>query len=163
MTETPENRSKRDFIAHLNNECWVHQVSIFFNNYSDCSDALDHFATIRKRISRVLNDQPFLWRIGLLNAEAKHYDDLGPEGPKVLVPYMTMFTDTATHYTKVLKVLGKMSSSPDVRVINQQTGETRRNGYIKKVKSEDPHDLNTYFNEAKVNRFGVLNEKHVPK
>jgi hypothetical protein len=158
MTETAEDRSKRRFCQHLDDDIWRYQVTIFLTQYSDRYVSPEIFQTVRKRIARCYREQPFLWRIGIkAKAKARYFDDLDPADTAVTVPYMTLYTDRHTERKGLMSCLSKMKLPPDVSVWTQYTNKARRDGYIRKVKLDDPHDLKAYFDKQKVNRFGLLN------
>ncbi len=165
MSESPEDRSKRRFLEHLDSHQWTYQVSIFLNYYGDKEHSLDVFDSVRSRIARVYKEQPFLWRLaakgGLPPSYFKDEEDIGLA--KVTSPYLTLFTDTSIPKKEIKHIIDKMPGDFELRVKVTALSEDKINSYRRAVKKQKPHNLKAIYGDRKINRFGVLNGKHLKK
>lgn len=159
MPETPEDRSKRVFLNHLDNSAWSYQISFFFNNYSDCKNALEHFQSIRSRLARSFKKNPFLWRLCLKKVNADLFEDLDGSTPRVTAPYMTLITDKKISVNEVEPALSAVLAELDLKILYRSFPKYKQESYRRAVSNQKPHKLNEFFNGKKVNRFGQLNIK----
>ena len=164
MPESPEQKNKRQFLERLNSYVWDRQISIFFDDYEDTLDAIEHSAKIRENLPRAFPDSPFLYRLCKTRPKPQLIEAIGiPESEPKAVPFLVFFTtnfecETSELNTRVSKWIGA-----SVNVMQQKFSDTRKTKYASSVSNQRPHDLKAFFGDRKITRSTLLNKKKLVK
>lgn len=67
MSETAEERSKRQYLAHHRSKQWTYKHAIYYAQPTESSSLLDDMVKFKQLLRRKCPDQPFLIRIQLRN------------------------------------------------------------------------------------------------
>lgn len=165
MSESTEERTKRKFIAHYNNDYFTTQISIFYLHSLDGTKALLHKPVITQLIRRNHSEQCFLYRLCLTTTDAKNLDDLKDTQPphsKILMCYHTLFTNEKINEKKLKRTLEKHLKC-SIKIKQQYISELKKMKYVSAVKKGEPHDLKGYFNtSANIHRITTINSKLLP-
>jgi hypothetical protein len=159
MTESAEERSKRVFLRYLNDYVWTTQLSVFYRDYGESLDAIDHSAVVRKNLPRLFPRSPFLFRLCLnprvTLEEAEEYGI--PDNEPNTMPYMTFFTEGIEFNKNHLADKVSKWIDADVYIYRRPLSENRIEAYSRVVARDNPHNLNRFFEKDKINRFSRLN------
>jgi hypothetical protein len=152
MSETSEDKSKRNYLKLLQDYQWSYQHSIFYEDLEDSTALLSDMVKFKQELRRQCPEQPFLIRIQLLNKKTRHSPDGG------LQAYLVILTTEKTD--KPRAVADKVMSAP-TNVIKRHLSPEKLASIASAIKVQQPHDLEHFFGTAKINRFTVLNKKHL--
>jgi len=143
MSETSAEKTKRKYSKILLDHSWHHQISIFYNEYSDCEFALIHKPKITRFLMLNYPSHAFLYRLQLKNTEKSKFNDLAPQG-KIEAPYHTIHASRKIRrevlleeLTELLKVDFKLLTRPAKREKIEKAAQT--------IMNTRPHDLKRYF------------------
>ena len=67
MSETSEERSKRQYLAHHRSKQWTYKHTIYYAQPTESSSLLDDMVKFKQLLRRKCPDQPFLIRVQLRN------------------------------------------------------------------------------------------------
>ena len=166
MTETSSDKTTRKLISLLREPVWCYQISIFYNNYSDCIHAHNHMQVIKDQLPRSLPEQSFIYRLCLTCTEATHFDDIKDKaefGDKVEAAYHTMFTIDKTPPGQLQDDMSRRLGL-DVRVKTMVFDELRRIKYLAALKKNDLHDLKRFFkSDRQIRRYALIGKKYIPE
>src|SRR3990167_6902647 len=121
MSETSDEKSKRNYLRLLNNYEWNYQHSLFFEDGADSKALLDDMIKFKQVLRRKCPDQPLLIRIQLLNRKTDYNPDGGEQAYLVILTTIksrTAITEAAeiAMHTKC-NILGKnLSQERKVRM-----------------------------------------------
>ena len=181
MTETAEDKSKRNFLNHFGKAQWATQISIFYlDEESSKKHALDDSKRLRKMLGRMFPEAPWLYRLCLLfrksygkdetvedvdwntgeiiqiSTEKRHEVD-DPEH----IAYHTFFTTrafTRREFEKFLALIRRECDST-VNIRRRKVTEAKRIMYATAVQRQRAHDLKGYFEDnKKIHRYSLINE-----
>jgi hypothetical protein len=148
MSESSEQKTIRKFIKLLENPDFSYQITIFYNNSFDKSEALKHKPIITRLIGKIFPKQPFLYRLALNSrVESENLDDLKSDaelGEVIVMPYHTLFTNQVTEI-KLLEERLKERLQVSLRVKRKVFTDSAKVSYIRAVRKGKPHDLEGFF------------------
>lgn len=147
MSESSSDKTKRKFIDVFSTYYWSHQVTVFYEKYSDRQLAPLHKEKITRALRQLFPETPFLYRLCLSKPiDANILHDLTSEDSQVVMPFHTMFTNTPIDYRTLKDSLERrLGCAFKVKVRYMPIWKARN--YIKSVSKEDPHSLLSYFPE----------------
>ena len=160
MSETSSDKTKRKYSKILLDHSWSHQISIYYNEYSDCEFALLHKPKITRYLMLNYPNHAFLYRLQLKNTEKRMFNDLQPQG-KIEAPYHTIHASRKIRretflegLTEALKVDFKVLTRPAHRAKVEKASET--------IKGSAPHNLERYFgSKTTIRRYSVIGKENL--
>ncbi|MCW8196038.1 hypothetical protein F6455_14690 [Proteobacteria bacterium 005FR1] len=163
MSETPEQRAKRTFRSHLLNFRWDHQITLFYQNYSDCFDAIDHSKVIRETVSREYPRHAFLWRLVLGRAET-HWVGAPTKYKTAVLPYHTLLTFDPAYQVMNEEFTDAIEERLGLKFYGKKRSVTPKflRDYAETVKTQPPHNFHRFFGlpaNKIIRRFSLLNKK----
>jgi hypothetical protein len=153
MSESPENRTKRVFIAALLNVKPCYQVSLAFNpeDYQEyeAAELIKHLPRFKKRLSDLF-DYPILsWM---------QYKNINNQ----LLPILVMFFSERVSKEKLESINNSVDrifiECPSMNVINRVYSDRRLQDRIKTTKNNNLLDLSKVFGDQNINRFTIINK-----
>ncbi|WP_353411003.1 hypothetical protein, partial [Pseudoteredinibacter isoporae] len=91
MTETSDQYKKRQIINAIESVNWTYRISVFLKLSSECSNARQHFTSLRKALGRGNGVKGFFWKLAIKNAPKYYFDDLEGERGYFTAPYLTLY------------------------------------------------------------------------
>jgi hypothetical protein len=150
MSETSEQKSKRNYLHLLREYQWGYQHSLFYDELHGSTALLDDMVRFKQELRRKCPEQPFLIRIQLLNRKTVHNPDGGMQA------YLVIIT-TKNAYKTITAVSEKVMSSV-CNIISMSLTPEKIASAASAIKRHKPHDLEQFFGKEKINRFSVLNK-----
>jgi hypothetical protein len=147
MTETAEQRTKRQFNKYLDMVTWTHQYSFFYQCADDAkANALEDAPKLKEKLRRTkaLTSQSFLYRLCLYRANAYH------------TVFTTSPIDLDLLHSLILKV-----SPVEINVAGRELLDWKIETYRRAVSKQRPHNLVAFFGNRKINRIALLNAKAI--
>lgn len=155
MSETSEEKSKRNYLHLLRDYQWSYQHSLFYDDLKESTALLDDMVRFKQVLRRMCPDQPFLIRIQLHNRKTPHNPDGG------LQAYLVILTTESAD--KQIKAAAAKAMSAQCNVMSMRLTPEKIRKAASAIKVQKPHDLERLFGKEKINRFTVLNKnKLVP-
>lgn len=155
MSETSEEKSKRNYLHLLRDYQWSYQHSLFYDDLKESAALLDDMVRFKQELRRKRPDQPFLIRIQLHNRKSEHNPDGG------LQAYLVILTTESAD--KQIKAAAAKAMSAQCNVMSMRLTPEKIRKAASAIKVQKPHDLERLFGKEKINRFTVLNKnKLVP-
>ena len=145
MSETSEERTKRQYLAVHRSEQWTYKHSIFYEHPEDSKALLDHMVKFKQLLRRRCSDQPFLIRIQTR-----------------LLPYKPLQAFLILYTTAKVENLQEIANKAFPAAMNvwgsklpywklEQTATT--------IEKYAPHNPNKFFGKPSVKRWSVLNKE----
>lgn len=150
MSETSEDKSKRNYLKQLQGYQWSYQHSIFYEDVEDSRALLSDMVRFKQELRRQCPNQPFLIRIQLLNRKTGRNPDGG------LQAYLSIIT-TKNAY-KAIGAAADKAMSTQCNVMSKSLTPEKLTKAASAIKAQKPHDLERLFGKEKINRFSVLNK-----
>ncbi len=150
MSETSEDKSKRNYLKQLQDYQWSYQHSIFYEDVEDSRALLSDMVRFKQELRRQCPDQPFLIRIQLLNKKTPRNPDGG------LQAYLSIIT-TKNAYKNIGAAADKAMST-QCNVMSKSLSPEKLISLASAIKVQKPHNLEGFFGAAKINRFTLLNK-----
>lgn len=144
MSETAEERSKRQYLAHHRSKQWTYKHAIYYAQPTESSSLLDDMVKFKQLLRRKCPDQPFLIRIQLRNQ---------PTLQAFLILYTTGKVDT-------LDLIANKTFTHEVNVRGRVLSPEKLEQSARSIEIQSPHNLNKFFDKPSVKRWSVLN-KHL--
>lgn len=144
MSETSEDKTKRNFAAYLRKPIWNFQYTIFYIDTETSVNLLIDQKVFRQKLARKFPEQPFLLRVQTLNRWGRQ-------------AYLTIYT---TVKTDGLYDLVEKYFDADVRVRHRRLSEAQCQNKARKILTQKPHDLTKLFGNVRIRRYGIIN-KHL--
>lgn len=142
MSESPSDRTVRQYLKlHLSTQ-WRYQHSIFYANPEDSVGLLTDQVRFKEALRKHAPDQPFLCRIQLL-------------GKDELQAIMVIYTTGKVH--KLTELACKTFKQP-MNTLGRGLPDSRRDGAAATIKREHAHNLAEFFEKPSVRRWSVLNK-----
>lgn len=142
MSESPADRTVRQYLKfHLSTQ-WRYQHSIFYANPEDSVSLLTDQVRFKEALRKHAPDQPFLCRIQLLDKEE----------PQAI---MVIYTTGKVHG---LTELACKTFKQPMNTLGRGLPDSRRDGAAATIKREPAHNLAAFFEISKVRRWSVLNK-----
>lgn len=147
MTETAEERTKRQFNQYIELGIWTHQYSFFYQSAEDArAHALSDAPKLKEKLRKTtaLKDQPFLYRLCLYRDNAYH----------------TIFTNKPVEEQLLYSIIFKVSEA-DFKVVGREVPDWKIEKYKRAVAQQKPHNLKRFFGGKKINRIALLNKRAI--
>lgn len=149
MTESSEDKTKRRYIRQLLTYPWAYQTSLFYPSEQESLALIDDLSSIKAKLRRKYPDQPFLLRLAL-----KHH----PAPASETIAWLSVLT------LSEIPTLKQFLRGPDNhRVLRRGIAPDKRLRSAISIHTQRPHRLKEFFGRDKVNRYALLNEKHLPE
>lgn len=150
MTETSEEKTKREYIRMLASYEWSHQHSVFYQDEEESINLLDDMVAFKKLLRRRHPDQPFLIRIQMLNKKLNKAD--GAE--KKLQAYLVIIT---TKRIKDIKSIAESTFCAPVNILGRPYRKDRIERNTETIKKESSHNLKNFFGDKRIKRWTLIN------
>lgn len=150
MSETSEEKSKRNYLHLLRDYQWSYQHSLFYDDLKESTALLDDMVRFKQELRRKCPDQPFLIRIQLHSRKTEHNPDGGLQAYLVILT-----TDNADN---PIRKAAEKAMSAQCNVMSMRLTAEKITKAASAIKSQKPHDLERLFGKVKINRFTVLNK-----
>ncbi|MNR16507.1 hypothetical protein D3C85_1331130 [compost metagenome] len=150
MSETSDEKSKRNYLRLLNDHEWCYQHSLFYEDGTDSKALPNDMIRFKQILRRKCPDQPFLIRIQLLNRKTDHNPDGGTQA------YLVILT-TANARIEIERAAEKAMHTICNTLSKKLTNENKSRT-ASAIKSQKPHNLERFFCKEKINRFTLLNK-----
>lgn len=150
MSETSEEKSKRNYLHLLQDYQWSYQHSLFYDNLKESTALLDDMVRFKQELRRKCPAQPFLIRIQLHNRKTEHNPDGGLQAYLVILT-----TDKADN---PIREAAAKAMSAQCNVMSMRLTPEKIRKAASAIKVQKPHDLERFFGKEKINRFTVLNK-----
>ena len=141
MSETAEERSKRQYLAHHRSEQWTYKHAIYYAQPTESSSLLDDMVKFKQLLRRKCPDQPFLIRIQLRNQ---------PTLQAFLILYTTGKVDN-------LDLMANKTFASGMNVRGRVLSPEKLEQSARSIEIQSPHNLNKFFGKPAVKRWSVLN------
>jgi len=153
MSETSEEKSKRNYLHLLRDYQWSYQHSLFYDDLKESTALLDDMVRFKQELRRKCPNQPFLIRIQLHNRKTEHNPDGGLQAYLVIL--------TTKNADKHIKEAAERAMSAQCNVMSMRLTPEKITKAASAIKSQKPHDLERFFGKEKINRFTTLNKIHL--
>jgi uncharacterized protein YktA (UPF0223 family) len=150
MSETSDEKSKRNYLRLLNDHEWNYQHSLFYEDGADSKALLDDMVKFKQVLRRKCPDQPFLIRIQLLNKK----NDYNPDGG--LQAYLVILT--TINARDAIADAEEAAMHNTCNILGKNLSQEKKALMASAIKSQKPHNLERFFGKQKVNRFTLLNK-----
>lgn len=145
MSETAEERSKRQYLAHHRSKQWTYKHAIYYAQPTESSSLLDDMVKFKQLLRRKCPDQPFLIRVQLRNQPT-------------LQAFLILYTTTeVAHLTEIVD----RTFSHETNVRGRVLPLAKLEKSARSIDSQKPHNLNKFFGKAAVKRYSILNGHQV--
>lgn len=142
MSESPSDRTVRQYLKfHLSTQ-WRYQHTVFYANPEDSVSLLSDQVRFKEALRKHAPDQPFLIRIQLL-------------GKDELQAIMIMYTTGKVHG---LTELACKTFKQPMNTLGRGLPDSRRDGAAATIKREHAHNLAEFFDKPSVRRWSILNK-----
>ena len=143
MSESPSDRTVRQYLKlHLSKQ-WRYQHTVFYANPEDSVSLLTDQVRFKEALRKHAPDQPFLCRIQLLDKDG------------VQEAIMVIYTTGKVHG---LTELACKTFKQPMNTLGRGLPDSRRDGAAATIKREHAHNLAEFFEKPSVRRFTVLNK-----
>ncbi|MGH0992084.1 hypothetical protein [Bacillus cereus] len=143
MSESPSDRTVRQYLKlHLSTQ-WRYQHTVFYVNPEDSVSLLTDQVRFKEALRKHAPDQPFLCRIQLLDKDG------------VQEAIMVIYTTGKVHG---LTELACKTFKQPMNTLGRGLPDSRRDGAAATIKREHAHNLAEFFEKPSVRRFTVLNK-----
>ncbi|MEK8080613.1 hypothetical protein [Pseudomonas sp. XK-1] len=150
MSETSDEKSKRNYLRLLKNHEWNYQHSLFYEDGADSKALLDEMIKFKQVLRRKCPGQPFLIRIQLLNKRTAYNPDGGLQAYLVIL--------TTINARDALAGAAKVAMHAPCNILKKELTQERKARMASAIKSQKPHNLERFFGKQKINRFTLLNK-----
>lgn len=150
MSETSEEKSKRNYLHLLLNYQWSYQHSLFYEDREDSKALLNDMIKFKQELRRKCPDQPFLIRIQLHNRKTEHSPDGGLQAYLVIL--------TTERADKSIETAAEKAMSAQCNILGMKLTPEKITKAASAIKAQKPHKLERFFEKEKINRFTVLNK-----
>lgn len=147
MSETSEDKTKRKYLSVLRGYQWSYQHSVFYDNPELSVGLLDDMVAFKQTLRKKSPDQPFLVRIQTLKKGAAPHQ-----------AYLTIFT---TEKVEDLREIANKSFPADMNVMGKKLSADKLEQIADAIECQKPHDLSKIFGKEGINRWSVLNRRHL--
>ena len=144
MSETAEEKTKREYLAVHRNRQWQHKHSVFYKHPEDSINLLSEMSAFKQLLRRRHSDQFFLIRIQTLY---KHN--------RPLQAYLVIYT---TAEVDDLQAIVDKTFKGEMNTIGQPLDSTKLEGSAVSIEKQKPHNLKDFFKVGRVVRWTVLNK-----
>tara|TARA_R110001583_G_C5573309_1_gene402263 strand:+ start:378 stop:908 length:531 start_codon:yes stop_codon:yes gene_type:complete len=145
------------FIGYMQKNVWKKQFTVFFNNYSDSLNIIEHMKGVKRKLRNDFSDSAILYRVCLKRIRASDglIEDMGNH-TSVVMPYFTFFTSEKIKSVEIEDCVSRTLKIA-FRVKSRAISRERLEQYISSVKTQKSHDLKKYLAKENVNRIGLIN------
>lgn len=148
MSETSEDKTKRNYIALLTKNQWCHQHTLFYVYPEESVNLLTDKVAFQQVLRKQYPDQPFLIRI-----QTKVGDS---DGENVLQAYLTILTTVrASGLTQVVD----QSFRSEMRVRSRTLSDAKVQSMAGSIDKQKPHNLKKVFGDVRIRRWTLLNKE----
>ena len=143
MSETAEEKTKREYLAVHRSHQWKHKHSVFYKYPEDSINLLTEMSAFKQRLRRRHSDQPFLIRIQTLY---KHN--------RPLQAYLVIYT---TAEVDDLQSIVDKTFKGEMNAIGQPLDSSKLEESAISIEKQKPHNLKEFFGVGRVVRWTALN------
>ena len=144
MSETAEDRSKREYLALHRSHQWKWKHCIFYAHPEESTTLLTDMVAFKQLLRRQCPSQPFLIRIQTL------YKPYMP-----LQAYLVIYT--TAEVTNLQGIADKGFPKQIMNCWGEGIEPEKLEESARSIEKQKPHDLRKFFKEVKVRRYSVLN------
>lgn len=155
MSETSDEKSKRNYLRLINDHEWSYQHSLFYEDVADSKALLDDMVKFKQVLRRKCPDQPFLIRIQLLNRKTDYNPDGGMQAYLVIL--------TTTKSKTAITETAEIAMHTTCNILGKKLNQEKKARIASTIKAQKPHDLEHFFDRDKINRFTILNKNKLKR
>ena len=142
MSETAEERSKRQYLAAHRSKQWTYKHAIYYAQPTESTSLLDDMVGFKQLLRRKCPNQPFLIRIQLRKEPA-------------LQAFLILYTTTKVDN---LDLIANKTFAHEMNVRGRVLSPEKLEQSARSIEIQSPHNLNKFFGKAAVKRWSVLNK-----
>ncbi|MGO3543348.1 MAG: hypothetical protein ACTIOG_12730 [Pseudomonas helleri] len=148
MTETSEQRSKRQYLENHRSGQWQYKHTIFYPD-QDSTGLLEEMVGFKQLLRRKCPAQPFLVRIQLNKTQ-----------PHPLQAFLVIYTSKEV---EDLQSIVDKTFKRDMNVMGRALSAWKLEKSAQTIVKQKPHNLDKYFGKTGVKRWSVLNKGLIDK
>ncbi len=153
MSESSEEKSKRNYLSMLLEYKWSCQHSLFYEEQDASKSLLDDMIKFKQILRRKCPNQPFLIRIQLLKRKTAH----NPNGDEQA--YLVILS---THEaSKEINEASEIAMSAPCNTLYMRLTPEKIAKAASAIKVQKAHNLERFFGRTKINRFTILNKRNL--
>lgn len=157
MTESPEQKSKRQFCTYLRDNEWVFQVSFFYQTKEASNKAIEDSKRLKNSLSRRFPETAILWRMQLKRFSNYYISDVAELGYTNMPYHVFYFSQYITDFD--FFAWCEQQFEENLYLQERRLHRAKIDRAIKSILKGKPHKLKEHFGRVKVNRFSLLNKK----
>jgi hypothetical protein len=161
LSEGTEQKTTRKLIYSIKKYEPKFTTSLFLTDYESREDIITAFSEMRSPISRTMPDITIIWYLRLLLARTNYIDNVPIDynKSKILLPMIQLFT---AEWIDTNQVETTISRYTDIS-FNLRQREFNKDKWINTVKTQKPHNLQSYFKlNRSPRRFNITNKPTTP-
>lgn len=143
MSETSEQRSKRQYLENHRSRQWQYKHAIFYARPEHSTGLLEDMVGFKQLLRRKCPAQPFLVRIQTRQL---------PEKP--LQAFLVLYTTTKVEN---LQQIADKTFPHETNVLGQSLPLSKLEASARSIEQQRSHNLNKFFDKTAVKRWSVLN------
>lgn len=151
MSESTEEKTKRRYVRPLLCYPWIYQTSVFYQTSEESLTLIEDMNLIKPKISAAYPTVAFMVRVQL-----KYQTRVRSRIALASILSTAEVPDLANEIMAWLAHRHIETSRKRVTVLKRKT-------MARSIKTQEPHDLTSFFRMAKVNRFTFLNKARLPQ
>lgn len=155
MSESSEDKSKRNYLRLFLEYEWNYQHSLFYEEQDASKSLLDDMIKFKQTLRRKCPDLPFLIRIQLLKRKTAH----NPNGDQQA--YLVILSTQKS--TQQIRQSSEKAMRASCNVIHMKLSAEKIAKTASAIKTQKAHDLERFFERTKINRFTLLNKEKAIK
>ncbi|WP_299979256.1 hypothetical protein [uncultured Pseudoteredinibacter sp.] len=167
MTESSDQYKKRQIINAIESVNWTYRISVFFEVSSDCSNAREHFESLRKSLGRGNGVKGFFWKLAIKNVPKYYFEDLKDESGYFTAPFLTLYfvSDSPNGVDNDIARIESWAQRSGLAVSTKSEpwNQEKAKNHTASIRTGMLHDLNRYFKQDKVQRHGWIKKGLIPK
>lgn len=147
MSESPEQRTKRQYLESHRSEQWQYKHVVFYANPEESVGLLDHMVSFKQLLRRKCPTQPFLIRIQTRQLTQKP-----------LQAYLVLYTSAEVDS---LQEIANKTFPCEMNVRGQLLPSWKLEKSARSIEKQRPHNLNKFFESKEAKRWTILNKGQV--
>jgi len=144
VTETSEQRSKRQYLDSHRSRQWQYKHTIFYAYPEHSTGLLEDMVKFKQLLRRKCPNQPFLVRIQTRQL---------PEKP--LQAFLVLYTTTKVEN---LQQIADKTFPHETNVLGQSLPLWKLDSSARSIEQQRPHNLNKFFGKTAVKRWSLINK-----
>jgi hypothetical protein len=159
MTESSNDKTKRNQLALLRQYSWATQFSLFYPDYNDSRKILEDGQRIRQRIKRLYNTTPFLCKIRFMSRPSDTIENPPINLKHVYMPYWTLYTPISMNQKEIYKLL-PADLQEILTIKNRQITSKHIDSAVRAIKAQKLYNTEKHIGK-KANSFYIINRRNL--